>query len=110
MVITEMEKNGRVREITQFVTGSHKGHKDYIAQTIRKQFENSTLEYLGENLKEVGRSGLPSPTASSPRQLPGPKSLGDGMNILSPQSESVKQEPTALFCYIRSSRARVKLP
>lgn len=93
VVITEMENNGRVREVTQFLTGSRgsgSGRVERIASAIRKKFDDSTLEYVGGSIKQPHSQGSSLVAASSPRQLPGPESSGDGANILTPQGEAVK--------------------
>ena len=58
-VITEIEKNGRIREITQYPI-TKKGHS--VENAIRNKFNDSTLEYISENIKNSGQSGAPLPT------------------------------------------------
>ncbi len=68
VVVTEMEKDGRAREITQFPIKS-KGSE--IRNAIRKNFGDSTLEYVSDNVKNIGPSKLPAPKASPQYQQPG---------------------------------------
>lgn len=87
VVITEMEKDGRVREITQFPI---KSNGSEIRNAIKKKFEDSTLEYVSDNVKYVGPSKLPAPKASSQYQQPGLASTGDGNISVNNANDPVK--------------------
>ena len=87
VVVTEMEKDGRVREITQFPIKS-KGSE--IRNAIKKKFGDSTLEYVSDNVKHIGPSKLPAPKASSQYQQPGLASTGDGNLIVNNANDPVK--------------------
>lgn len=93
VIITEMEKDGRVREITQYVTKNSSGHKNSINNLIKNRFKNEELVYLGDNVKNIKKdvpSGLPANITSSQHLNPGPGSVGDGKIIVNPRDEAVK--------------------
>ena len=86
VVVTEMERDGRVREVTQFPV---KGKGNEIKNAIGNKFGDSTLEYISEGVKNGGPSKRPAPTASSQHPYPGLGSAGDSNNIVNLSREAV---------------------
>lgn len=71
-IVTELEKDGRVREITNFMIGDkHANQGGRIAKKIQERFDDSTLEYLGNSFKG-GQPGHSAPPASAALKSPMP--------------------------------------
>lgn len=90
-IITETEKDGRVREITNLVIGDKNGgQNNRIAKTINDKFNGSKLEYLGDDFKTAGQPGTPAPATDQELIRPSTGSAPAGKNILEAQDEAVK--------------------
>lgn len=111
-VITEVEKDGRIREVTQFVYGNRSG--DAVNKELKKKFRESTLEYLGNDIKKGGRT-YPSTPPPSVLQGQGTSfaSTADKRTVVAPD-ESVKlamsQRVTRLTNQQREEMKRLGIP